>query len=176
MALLLKYGFTSSTPVMRAGDTKRYSCFPQWRVNTGSGTRLHFLKERICTQPPPRLPSAVPSLPRDTIFCVPFRSHCRPHRSCDPFPSPHRPRDTRGRRCHAPSPRNSHRSYLIVYPAHCPFFTSFRASSATCVRMCGGPPDHARASGGTLPQQIRETRTSPGRGSALRLQCSPCPE
>eukprot|EP00964_Phaeocystis_antarctica_P165257 scaffold144964_cov136-Phaeocystis_antarctica.AAC.1 len=42
--------------------------------------------------------------------------------------------------------------------------------------MCGGPPDHARASGGTLPQQILETRTSPGRGSALRLQCSPCPE
>ena len=54
--------------------------------------------------------------------------------------------------------------------------SSFRASSATCVRMCGEPPDHARASGGTLPQQVLETRTSPYRGSALRLQCSPCPE
>ena len=33
VALLLKYGFTSSTLVMGAGDSKIYSCFPQWRVN-----------------------------------------------------------------------------------------------------------------------------------------------
>ena len=141
------------------------------------GTRLHFLKgAHMYSTPAPPLPSAVPSLPRGTVFCVPFRSHCRPHTGHvipSPLPTAH---ETRGRRRHAPSPRNAHRSDLIVYPAHCPFFTSFRASSATCVRMCGGPPDHARASGGTLPQQILETRTSPGRGSALRLQCSPCPE
>ena len=65
-----------------------------------------------------RLPSR---LLRGTVFCVPFCSHCRPHCPVSPslIPTAH---ETHSRRRHAPSPRNAHRSDLIVYPAHCPFF------------------------------------------------------
>ena len=175
MALLLKYGFTSSTPVMRAGDTKRYSCFPQWRVNTGWDASPFFKRSAYVLNPRPA--SRPPSRPFHGVPYFASRFARTAGRTGPVIPSPlPTAHETRGRRRHAPSPPNAHRSDLIVYPAHCPFFTSFRASSATCVRMCGGPSDHARASGGTLPQQILETRTSPGRGSALRLQCSPCPE
>ena len=46
---------------MRAGDTKRYSCFPQWRVNTGWDASPFFKRSAYVLNPRPA--SRPPSRP-----------------------------------------------------------------------------------------------------------------